>query len=90
MTDYALPRVRTRRRKPWSPQTKFFLALTVFWACATFMAWVEIFAGHPIWHTLFPRSDALNGWDLLAAGIDPVFGVYNYREFRRSKERDER
>lgn len=62
----------------------------MFWVCATFMDWVEIFAGHPVWHSFLPRSDALNGWDLLAAGIDPVFLVYNYREFKRPKERDER
>ena len=94
MTDYALPRVRARRksRKPWSPWTKIYFALAVLFVIYTFMDWTELFAGH----VLFPINNwpdvqrrNIDGGDVLAAGLDPALAALYWHLFKRSRKSDQ-
>jgi hypothetical protein len=73
---FALPRLRTRRRKPWSPLTWLLLAMCLLACCmAALLVVVAIVVPVP------------GEW--VPAGGEMVVAMYAWRKFQESRERDE-
>lgn len=90
LTELALPRLRTRRRRPLSHWARVCLAFTLLSLLVALLSWLRVFSGQ--WLVGFKAGGYLGQWDIfwsILCGLWFSWQAHSWwTSYRRERDRD--